>query len=82
MTMPRARLYRRQAEVQPQLDQVRPLTFYTDTADLLVNAVHLFVADEGHGIAVSFLTAHGSVNVLLPPELAAQLGAGLSKLAL
>jgi hypothetical protein len=79
--MPRARLYRRQAEVVPQLDQLRPLAFYADTHDLLVSAVHVFPDDYGHGIAVSFLTASGSVNVLLPPELASQLGGGLSKLS-
>jgi hypothetical protein len=78
--MAKARLYRRHTP-QPSIAQLRPLSFYADAADLLVSAVHVFRDDDGHGIAVSFLLGCGSVNVLLPPELAAQVGEGLSKLS-
>jgi hypothetical protein len=77
--MAKARFYR-QHTPQPAIDQLRPLSFHSDAADLLVSAVHVFPAD-GAGIAVSFLLGCGSVNILLPPELAAQVGAGLTKLS-
>jgi hypothetical protein len=70
-SMAKARLHRRYTPQLEQLDQLRPLSFYADRAELQVNALHVFPDDDGHGIAISFLTAHGSVNVLLPPELAA-----------
>ena len=60
----------------PFLDSLKPVqTFKSDEYELLVHTVHCFV--EPDHVALSLLTAAGSVNVKLPLRLAEQLGAVL-----
>jgi hypothetical protein len=61
------------------IDGITPLTFYSDTSELDVEAVHVFPHEDS--IAVSFITGMGSINVTLPLQLARELGAGLVRLA-
>ena len=70
---PRRRIPRREGII----DNLRPLTFQAAAdLDLDVESVHLF--PEQNGIALGFTTGRGSINVLLPRQLASDLGDGLS----
>jgi len=61
-----------------QLNGIRPLVFYADANELDVDHVHVFPSKDS--IAVCFFTALGSVNVLLPLQLAREIGTGLLQL--
>jgi hypothetical protein len=63
------------------LNGIRPLQFYADANELDVDHVHVFPADAGDRIALSFITGLGSVNITLPLQLAREIGAGLVRLA-
>ncbi len=77
--MSRTVTLRRQWRDPPDpVDGIRPLTFYADANALDVEAVHVFPAD-GH-VALSFITALGSVNVRLPLTLAQEVGSGMLRL--
>jgi hypothetical protein len=76
----KASLRRQQHVRQQHIDALRGMTFASDDGHLWVDTVNLFTPDAG-GIALSLQTRDGTVNLLLPPSLAAQVGAGLSKLS-
>ncbi len=67
---------RRQQDV---IDSFRPLTFQADRPDFDVSIVHVF--PERDGIVLSLRTGCGTINVVLPPKLAHELGDGLVWLA-
>jgi hypothetical protein len=58
---------------------MQPLPFTTDRSDLDCSVVHVFDTDDGN-IVLSFLTARGSITVMLPPHLASDMANGVSKL--
>ena len=64
---------------QAVIDSMQGLSFQSDEHELLVNTVHVFAAPPN--IAVSFAVAAGSINVVLPPKLADQLGEALRRSA-
>jgi hypothetical protein len=71
---------RRQWRPRPDpIDGIRPMVFHADADDLHVHSVHMFDTDTG--VALSFITSVGSVNVQLPAQLAQELGNGLMRLA-
>jgi hypothetical protein len=76
--MEQATLRRRWRTRPDPIDGVRPLVFHADADDLHVASVHVF--DSDGGVALSFITSIGAVNVLLPPQLAHDLGHGLLRL--
>jgi hypothetical protein len=57
-----------------------PAAVLCDANELDVDHVHVFPADAGDRIALSFFTAVGSVNITLPLQLAGEIGAGLVRL--
>ena len=61
------------------IDTMKGMSFESDDHDLLVNTVHVFSSPPN--IAVSFAVAAGSINVVLPPRLADQLGEALRRSA-
>jgi hypothetical protein len=78
MEQEQATLRRRWRSRPDPIAGVRPMVFHADADDLHVASVHVFESDGG--VALSFITNIGSVNVLLPPQLAHELGHGLLRL--
>jgi hypothetical protein len=54
------------------VSSLQPLSFQTDDADLVVRHVNIF--QEAPYVAVSYLVASGTINVLLPVKLAYEMG--------
>jgi hypothetical protein len=70
---------RRQWRARPDpIDGIRPMVFSADASDLAVSDVHVFPLEDC--IALSFITALGSINVTLPAQLAREIGSGLLRL--
>jgi hypothetical protein len=69
----------RHQQHQASIAELRPLTFATDSSDIDCAVVHVF-DDEAGNIALSFVTARGSIVVRLPPGLAADMANGVTKL--
>jgi hypothetical protein len=71
----------RQHQPPDQVASLRPLTFSdaSAAAELLASTIHVFATDDAM-IGLSFVTAAGTVNLTLPPRLAAQVADGIQKL--
>ena len=77
--MDHVRLRRQLHRQRQHLAELQPLQFQSDRADIDVSVVHVFDTDSGD-IVLSFVTATGSITVTLPPGLAAEMAAGVTKL--
>lgn len=63
----------RKRTTDPTIRSLQPLIFYADASDIDVSAVHVFADPNEDGICYGFVTACGTVNLILPRKLARQL---------
>jgi hypothetical protein len=70
---------RRRLHQQQHITEMSPLTFQSDSAEIDVGTVHVFDDYDG-SIAIALVTGTGTTTLRLPPDLASDLAAGVTKL--